>query len=1049
MDQKINLEEKEEKKAVKQSKPNTKIQTAKKSQASKKGIKKNVLAKKKSIKPSKPKEKSMEVAKKNYHGTKVKVSVVIPCYNHGAFLKEAIQSALESTFDHYEIIIVNDGSKDAFTVKVLKELEQKFANDQRIKIIHQDNLGPSDARNKAIKLAKGEYILPLDADNKIRPHYLSKAAEILDNYPEIGVVYAYAKLFGDREGVWEFPVFHSRRLLLGNFVEACSVYRRKVWEECNGYDPNMRIGYEDWELWISAMEKGWKFHLIKEVLFDYRVLSNSRVSYCHIPKNRRNLIKYICNKHKDTYIENLAYVISEKDVAILHVNNHASNLEHHARNLEGIIKDQDTHIGNLDAQVQDKERHIHNIEKHIQAKDTHIGNLVEQIDQLKKELQAKDGVIQEQAQHIEAKDAHIKNKDVHIRNIESELSLMRRSRVWRLAEFFRRLFYIKLLGKFPLLQKGVLTISREGSHQFFLKVRDFIKRDKKAVFPQVIEGDYNKWIEKNRLTENRINKIKKDIAEFKYKPKISIIMPVYNVDQIWLEKAIGSVMNQIYENWELCIADDASTKRHIKQTLERFLKNEKRIKVKYLKQNQGISMASNEALSLATGEFVALLDNDDELTIDALYTNVRLLNENPQADLIYSDEDKIDTHGNRIEPFFKPDYSPDFLLTNNYICHFSLFRKSLIDKIGGFRRGYEGSQDYDLILRFIEKTKPEKIFHVPKILYHWRKIPGSAAAIADAKSYAFVSAKKALLDYLRRNSIQGEVVDGNFVGSYRVRREIKNDYKVSIIIPFRDQSELLRRCVNSIIGRTKYREYELVLVNDQSEKEESFEYLDKIKDNSILRVLDYDKPFNFSAITNYAVSQINSEYLILLNNDTEVISPDWIEAMLEFAQRKDVGAVGALLYYPNDTIQHGGIILGIKGVAAHSHLGSSRDSMGYFGRLKTIQNLSAVTAACLMTKKEIFKEVDGFDENYTHAFNDVDFCLKIRQKGYLIVYTPYAELYHHESLTRGYEDTPEKKLRFKKEIEYFQGRWKEVLSKGDLYYNPNLTLEREDFSIRI
>jgi len=534
----------------------------------------------------------------------------------------------------------------------------------------------------------------------------------------------------------------------------------------------------------------------------------------------------------------------------------------------------------------------------------------------------------------------------------------------------------------------MLTISREGFHPFFAKVRSYLARNKNVATSGLTQSDYDKWIKKNQLTDEMIGEIKRDIARFQYKPKVSIIMPVYNVDQVWLEKAINSVINQLYENWELCIADDASTKKHIKKTLGRYSKKDKRIKIKYLEVKQGISGASNEALSLATGEFIGLLDNDDELTIEALYENVKLLNKHPEADMIYSDEDKLDMNGNRCEPHFKPDWSPDMFLSEMYTCHFGVYSKSIVDKIGGFRKGFEGSQDYDLVLRLTEKTT--NIFHIPAILYHWRKIPGSAANSTDAKDYAYVNAKKALSDYLRRNSIQGKVVDGNFIGSYRVRRVIKNDYKVSIIIPFKDQSEVLRRCIKSIVARTKYREYEIVLVNNQSEKEETFEYLAKIKNDPIFRILDYDKPFNFSDINNYAVSQVNSEYLILLNNDTEVISPDWIETMLEFAQRKDVGAVGALLYYPNDTVQHGGIFLGMKGVAGHSHIGLSKDSMGYFGRLKTIQNLSAVTADCLMSKKTIYNEVGGFDENYTHAFNDVDFCLKIRERGYLIVYTPYA-----------------------------------------------------------
>jgi len=614
--------------------------------------------------------------------------------------------------------------------------------------------------------------------------------------------------------------------------------------------------------------------------------------------------------------------------------------------------------------------------------------------------------------------------------------------------FFIRLLNIKLFRESQLFQKGILVISREGYREFLLRLWSYLKKNRLTIIPG-IKTDYDRWIEENRLSEKRIEEIENEIHGFQYKPKISVIMPVYNVNQIWLEKTIDSVINQIYENWELCITDDGSTKEHIRETLDRYTKKDKRIKTKYLEDNKGISAASNVALRMATGEYVSLLDNDDELSVDALYECVKLLNKHPEADLIYSDEDKVNAIGKRTEPFFKPDYSPDLLLSMNYICHFCMFRKSIVDDIRGFNIGYEGSQDYDLILRFIEKTNPERIFHIPKILYHWRKLPGSAASAVEAKSYSFVSAKKALSDYLERNEIDGEVLDGKFPGKYRVRRKIVDNYKVSIIIPFKDKCEVLKTCVNSILGKTNYNDYEIVLVNNQSEQEGTFEYLDSIKDKPIIKIIEFDKSFNYPAINNYAVSQINSEYFILLNNDTEVVSPNWIESMLEFAQRKDVGVVGALLYYPNDTIQHAGTILGIGGIAAHAHRFFLKESIGYFGRIKIIQNMSAVTAACMMTKKSIFKEVNGFDENLSHAFNDVDYCLKIREIGYLVVYTPYAELYHYESLSRGYEDSPAKRERFRNEIEYFQARWKGFLSKGDPYYNPNLTIESEDFSIRI
>jgi GT2 family glycosyltransferase len=526
-------------------------------------------------------------------------------------------------------------------------------------------------------------------------------------------------------------------------------------------------------------------------------------------------------------------------------------------------------------------------------------------------------------------------------------------------------------------------------------------------------------------------------------------MPVFNVKRQWLVEAIDSVRMQIYENWDLCIADDGSTKPWIREILERYSRDDKRIKVKFLDRNRGISMASNEALSLATGEFAAMLDHDDELSRDALYENVKLLNRFPEADLIYSDEDKIESRGKRVEPFFKPDYSPDLLLSRNYLCHFCVIRMSAVDAVGRFRPAYDGAQDYDLILRCIDVSAPEKILHVPKILYHWRKAPKSTAADTNAKHYAFDSAKKALLSYLERNRIEGEVLEGKFPGAYRVRKKIRDNHRVSIIIPFKDQGEVLQNCVKSILKKTTYKNYRIFLVNNESKEPETQAILNEMKEDPRISFIEYNNTFNYASMMNYAVSEIDSDYFILLNNDTEVITKDWIEAMLEFGQREDVGAVGALLYYPDDTIQHAGVIIGVGGVAAHSHRRFSRKSRGYYGRIQEVQNLSAVTAACMLTKRPVFEEVNGLDENLSHAFNDVDYCMKIREKGYLIVYTPYAELYHYESLSRGYEDSSEKRRRFGKEVGYFQKKWEEALKKGDPYYNPNLTLDKEDFSLRL
>ena len=490
--------------------------------------------------------------------------------------------------------------------------------------------------------------------------------------------------------------------------------------------------------------------------------------------------------------------------------------------------------------------------------------------------------------------------------------------------------------------------------------------------------------------------------------------------------------NQFYDNWELCLHDDASTKVETVQCLKNWqARGDTRIKISFGQENQHISGASNEALKMATGEFIALLDNDDELAPNALFENVKLLNSHPEADFIYSDEDKIDAQGNRTDPFFKPEWSPHLFQSIMYTCHLGVYRKKIVDEIGGFRKGYEGSQDYDLVLRFIEKTDRHNIFHIPKILYHWRTIAGSTAGSSTAKNYAYVAAKKALNDHLVRNNIAGEVLDAKFRGSYRVKKKIIGYPKVSIIIPFKDQVYVLKTCITSIIRKTSYKNYEIILVNNQSRKQETLKYLKSLQGNSVFKVISYDKPFNYSAINNYAVQQAEGEYILLLNNDTEVISAGWLEALLEQAQGQEVGAVGARLLFPNDTLQHAGVVLGIGSVASHAFRHFPGDHHGYFAYPHIIRNCCGVTAACLMMKKSLFEEIGGLDEdNLSVAYNDVDLCLRLLEKGYYNIYTPYAELYHYESLSRGYEfeedlkrKDPEKFRRVQQEVAYLKNKW--------------------------
>jgi len=547
-----------------------------------------------------------------------------------------------------------------------------------------------------------------------------------------------------------------------------------------------------------------------------------------------------------------------------------------------------------------------------------------------------------------------------------------------------------------------------------------------------IKNKYNLWILKNEPTQVKLEQYKKEINSFTYHPKISIVTPVFNVDQIWLEKAIDSVRNQLYENWELCIVDDASTKKHIKQTLEKYSKKDGRIKVKYLSKNKGISGASNEALSLATGEFLGLLDNDDELSIDALYEVVKLLNKNPEIDLIYSDEDKITENGTRCNPFFKPDWSLDLLLSVNYICHFTVIRKNLVEEVGQFNLGFEGAQDYDLFLRITEKTN--SVEHIPKILYHWRMLPGSTALDVNVKSDAHTNGIKALQNHLKRENIDGRVIGGLNKTNYRIEYSIDNDPLVSIIIPFKDKSDYLKKCISSIIKKTNKTRYEIILVSNNSKETATFEYLNSIKEFPNITIIKYDSVFNFSAINNFAAKKAAGEYLLFLNNDTEVITDDWLNYLLMHAQREKIGCVGAKLLYPDGTIQHAGVVLGMKGMAGHVFSGLHENQSTSFGLDSWTRNYLAVTGACLMISKDKFKQVGGYDEKFIICGSDVDLCIRVHKMGCQNLYVPYVRLYHFESVSRG-TDIP---------INDFQKSWssyQHFLQNGDQFFNPNLSLE--------
>jgi len=618
----------------------------------------------------------------------------------------------------------------------------------------------------------------------------------------------------------------------------------------------------------------------------------------------------------------------------------------------------------------------------------------------------------------------------------------------------------------PLEKAGIsftidsFVIKRASVEDYLAEVEQQIKKTNKPtaisnLINSTLSPDpaYASWIEKYEKPEfNKVWKIMYDTKNFKIKPKISIVMPVYNTPEKYLREAIESVLNQSYPNWELCIADDASTEPHVKEVLEEYKKlYPEKIKVVYRDKNGHICEASNSALKLATGDFITFLDHDDTLAEHALYYLVKVINENPNVQIIYTDEDKIDSQNIRSEPHFKPDWSPDTLLSYNYVAHLMAIRKDIVEKVGGFRKGTEGAQDYDMILRASLYADEKNILHIPWVLYHWRMWEQSTALSEKTKIYTEKSSIKAIKDYLKAKGIKGAKVEkGKLPNTYRVIYPIPTPTPlVSIIIPTKDKVELLQKCVDSILEKTDYKNYEILIVDNASKEKETFEYYKKLtQKHKNIRVLNYNKPFNFSAICNYGVKNARGELILLLNNDTEVINSDWLTEMVRHAVRPEIGCVGAKLYYPDGTIQHAGVIIGLGGVAGHSHKHYPKDHPGYMKRLMIVQNVSAVTAACLMVKKKIYEEVGGLDEeNLKVAFNDVDFCLKVREAGYRNLWTPYAELYHYESKSRGSEDTPEKVERFRKEIEYMKKKWGKKLLR-DPYYNPNLTLDREDFSIR-
>lgn len=751
-------------------------------------------------------------------------------------------------------------------------------------------------------------------------------------------------------------------------------------------------------------------------------------------------------------------------------------IEDYERNIRLTESSYKKDVENWTKALEDKERHIHNQnaiigaeqqeKKHIQelyAEQTsnyeHIQKLYEEqtkkyeddqktyeetIQSVNDELSNRIQELEHYKEHYSAAIGQREDLKRQLAEVQNAYNVISNATFWKMTKPFRVILDaikkpFQASGRLHLVGKGMKCLKENGFHYTWRKVQD--RRHHRQEYKDLAG---RKQYSETELEAQRNTTFSRDV-------KISVVVPLYNTPPKFLREMIQSVLDQTYGNWELCMADGSDNEHgNVKSICQSYANRDGRIKYQKLDRNYGISGNTNACLDMASGDYIALFDHDDLLHPAALYEVMTAISEQ-DADYIYTDEATFESpDANKIiTAHFKPDFAIDNLRANNYICHLSVFQKSLLEIAGAFRKEYDGSQDHDLILRLTSHAN--RIVHIPKILYYWRSHPQSVAMDIGAKEYAVTAGKNAVKDNLSLAGIQAEVESTRaFPTIYRIKYQIKGTPKVSIIIPNKNHYSDIKKCIKSIIALTTYANYEIIVIDNGSSEKDVLLYYNSLEKKNLAKVYYLDIPFNYSRLNNYAVEQSNGEFLILLNNDIEVITPEWIEEMLMYAQRDDVGAVGAMLYYPDDSIQHAGVILGLgkDRVAGHPFYKAPRNSIGYMGRLCYAQNMTAVTAACMMVSRSVYDEVGGLDEEYMVAYNDVDFCLKIRKAGYLIVWTPFAELYHYESKSRGLEDTPEKRIRFEGEVKRFQKRWAKELAAGDPYYNPNFTLDREDFSLR-
>lgn len=979
------------------------------------------------------------------------VSVILNVYNGEDYVADAIRSVLEQTYTNLELIVADDASSDN-TLSIIRSFD-----DPRLRCLTRTTRRHiCYTINEALDQAKGGWIAHIDHDDIWEKDKLEKQMAYVLTHPEVGVCFSYVNLIGNmgQDVRSQYPdiydLFHISfdtkkewvRYLFFNLNCLChpsSLIRADLMPRQDLFCRQLH----DCLMWYQLIPKT-EFYVYPEELVRYRwAITDEKAS-----RQTRQNVTRTYNEMLITVKEDLIEGLSEQQFIEFFQEDFVNPAS--ATPLELTIEKMFLfrRCGEaLDGANALSARYLKEILRTEGGLELLERNYRFNLLNLYQET-GEDLVFSPSTQaYLEGLCGERDNYRLQVSQLQGELSELYSCTSWRITRPLRslsvRLRSMPHLMKFLRWGKRCLHRSRNGGKKTRAMRREL------ELWNQIwLDQGGNPLATPASMGCTQQEYESQKSVQFPRDITFSILVPLYNTPEQFLREMIASVQNQTYPRWELCLSDGSDADHsEVEQVCRELAAGDSRIHYQKLEHNLGISGNTNACIELATGDYIGLFDHDDLLHPSALYENMVAICEQG-ADFLYTDEATFESpHIDQINfTHYKPDFAPDTLRSYNYICHFTVFSKALMDEIGRFRPECDGSQDYDMILRLTEKA--HCIVHIPKVLYFWRASAASTASDIRAKTYIMDAAKRALSDHLSRVGLKGTVTDAAIPSVYKINYAISDQPLISILIPSYEHQETLKRCIDSIITRTTYPNYEIVIVENNSKEPATFQYYDELQKDPRIRIVTWKGKFNFSSINNFGFRATKGDYILMLNNDIEVITPNWLEEMLMYAQRPDVGAVGAMLYYPTDKVQHAGIILGIGGVAGHAHKYFPRGSYGYSSRMCLAQNLSAVTAACLMVSRSVYQSLHGLDESFEVAFNDVDFCMRIRRAGYLIVWTPFAELYHFESESRGLEDTPEKQRRFHDETTRFKRRWGAELAAGDPYYNPNFTLEREDFSLR-